>query len=77
MRCYFQETGTVEIVPIEKISLIIGAGVHGIDFLRDIENQEKSPYVWGARKIDGIVYLESFWVNILKLRGGERNGKRK
>ena len=65
MRCYFQETGAVEIVPIEKISLVIGVGIHGIDFLRDIEkNQEKSPYVWGARKIDGIVYLESFCVNI-------------
>ena len=68
MRCYFQETGTVEIVPIEKISLAIGVGIHGIDFLQRIEgDQEKSPYVWGARKIDGVVYLESFWVNILKL----------
>ena len=69
MRCYFQKTGTVENIPIEKISLIIGAGVHGINFLRNIEkNQEDSPYAWGARKIDGIVYLESFCVNILKLR---------
>ena len=68
MLCYFQKTGTVEIVPIEKISLIIGAGVHGINFLRNIEkNQEDSPYVWGAKEVDGVVYLESFWVNILKL----------
>ena len=68
MLCYFQKTGTVENIPIEKISLIIGAGVHGIDFLRNIEkDQEKSPYVWGARKIDGIVYLESFCVNIEKI----------
>ena len=68
MRCYFQKTETIEIVPIEKISLAVGVGVHGIDFLRGIEkNQEKSPYAWGARKIDGIVYLESFCVNILRL----------
>ena len=68
MRCYFQKTGTVESVPIEKISLIIGAGVHGRDFLRNIEkNQEDSPYVWGARKIDGVVYLESFCINAEKI----------
>ena len=70
MRCYFQETGTIEDVPIEKISLIIGAGVHGRDFLRNIEkNQEDSPYVWGAREINGVVCLESFWVNIKKIEG--------
>ena len=70
MLCYFQKTGTVENIPIEKISLIIGAGVHEIDFLRNIEkDQERSSYVWGARKIDGVVYLESFWVNIEKIEG--------
>ena len=68
MLCYFQKTGTVENIPIEKISLIIGAGVHGIDFLRNIEkDQERSSYAWGAKKIDGIVYLESFCVNTEKI----------
>ena len=70
MRCYFQETGTVEIVPIEKIFLAVGVGIHGVDFLRRIErDQEESPYAWGAKKIDGIVYLESFCVNMEKIEG--------
>ena len=70
MLCYFQKMGTIEDVPIEKISLTIGVGVHGRDFLRNIEeSQENSPYVWGAREIDGIVCLESFWVNIKKIEG--------
>ena len=68
MRCYFQKTGAVKNVPIEKISLTVGVGIHGRDFLRNTEkNQDESPYVWGAKEIDGIVYLESFCVNILKL----------
>ena len=70
MRCYFQETGTVEIVPIEKIFLAVGVRIHGVSFLQRIErDQEKSPYAWGARKIDGVVYLESFCVNTEKIEG--------
>ena len=68
MRCYFQETGTVEIVPIEKIFLAVGVGIHGVSFLQRIEkDQEKSPYAWGARKIDRVIYLESFCVNTEKI----------
>ena len=70
MRCYFQETGTVEIVPIEKIFLAVGVGIHGVDFLRCIErDQEKSPYAWEAKEIDGVVYLKSFCVNVGKIEG--------
>ena len=68
MRCYFQETGTVEIVPIEKIFLAVGVRIHGVSFLQRIEkDQEKSPYAWGARRIDGVVYLKSFCVNTEKI----------
>jgi len=68
MRCYFQETGTVEIVPIEKISLAVGVGIHGVSFLQRIEkDQERSSYALGVRKIDGVVYLESFCVNTEKI----------
>ena len=68
MRCYFQETGTVEIVPIEKIFLAVGVGIHGVSFLQRIErDQKRSSYAWGAKKIDGIVYLESFCVNMEKI----------
>ena len=68
MRCYFQETGAVEIVPIEKIFLAVGVGIHGISFLQRIEkDQERSSYAWGAKKIDGIVYLESFCINTEKI----------
>ena len=70
MRCYFQETGTVEIVPIEKIFLAVGVGIHGVSFLQRIEkDQEESSYAWGAKRIDGVVYLESFCVNIEKIEG--------
>ena len=70
MRCYFQETGTVEIVPIEKIFLAVGVGIHGVNFLQRIEkDQEESPYALGARKIDGVIYLESFYVNMEKIKG--------
>ena len=68
MQCYFQKTGTIEIVPIEKIFLAVGVGIHGVSFLQRIEkDQEESSYAWGARRIDGVVYLESFYVNTEKI----------
>ena len=52
MLCYFQKTGAVKNVPIEKISLTVGVGIHGRDFLRNTEkNQDESRMSGGRKKL--------------------------
>ena len=52
------------------VSYLFSGGWHGVSFLQRIEkDQEESSYAWGARRIDGVIYLESFCVNIEKIKG--------
>lgn len=67
MRCYFDATKSFEEIPLDKIRLEAGLGIHGLDYLKQVEKDAlKFKFAWGAerRMVLGAekIYLTSWCV---------------